>query len=105
VVAGALAEFLRSRGVRTEGLRLRAIVPVSVRAEDQHGALGNQLTQVLCALPVYIDDPVARVREVKKTMDGLKESKQAMGAEAIIGMERFAPPTILAQASRLHFAR
>jgi WS/DGAT/MGAT family acyltransferase len=96
VVAGALAEFLRSRGVRTQGLRLRAIVPVSVRTGDQHGALGNQLTQVLCALPVYIDDPVTRLREVKKTMDGLK---------AIIGMERFAPPTILAQASRLHFAR
>ena len=105
VVAGALAEFLRSRGMRTEGLRLRAIVPVSVRTGDQHGALGNQLTQVLCALPAYIDDPVARLREVRHTMDGLKESKQAMGAEAIIGMERFAPPTILAQASRLHFAR
>jgi diacylglycerol O-acyltransferase / wax synthase len=105
VVAGGLAEFLRSRGVRTEGMRLRAIVPVSVRTTEQHGALGNQLTQVLCPLPVYIDDPVARLQAVRRTMDGLKESKQALGAEAIIGMERFAPPTILAQASRLHFAR
>ena len=100
-----LTEFLRSRGVRTEGMRLRAIVPVSVRTSEQHGALGNQLTQVLCPLPVYIEDPVARLQEVRRTMDGLKESKQALGAEAIIGMERFAPPTILAQASRLHFAR
>jgi diacylglycerol O-acyltransferase / wax synthase len=105
VVAGGLAEFLRSRGVRTEGMRLRAIVPVSVRTSEQHGALGNELTQVLCPLPVYIEDPVARLQEVRQTMDGLKESKQALGAEAIIGMERFAPPTILAQASRLHFAR
>jgi WS/DGAT/MGAT family acyltransferase len=105
VVAGGLAEFLRSRGMRTEGMELRAIVPVSVRTAEQHGALGNQLTQVLCPLPVYIDDPVARLQEVRRTMDGLKESKQALGAEAIIGMERFAPPTILAQASRLHFAR
>jgi diacylglycerol O-acyltransferase len=105
VVAGGLAEFLRGRGMRTEGVELRAIVPVSVRTGDQHGALGNQLTQVLCALPVYNDDPIARLREVKQTMDGLKESKQALGAEAIIGVERFAPPTILAQASRLHFAR
>jgi WS/DGAT/MGAT family acyltransferase len=105
VVAGGLEEFLRSRGVRTEGMRLRAIVPVSVRTGEQHGALGNQLTQVLCPLPVYIEDPVARLQAVRRTMDGLKESKQALGAEAIIGMERFAPPTILAQASRLHFAR
>jgi diacylglycerol O-acyltransferase len=105
VVAGGLAEFLRSRGLRTEGMRLRAIVPVSVRTTEQHGALGNQLTQVLCPLPVYLEDPVARLQAVIRTMDGLKESKQALGAEAIIGMERFAPPTILARASRLHFAR
>ena len=105
VVAGGLAEFLRARGVDTDGMRLRAIVPVSVRTAEQHGALGNRLTQVLCPLPVYIDDPVARLQVVRRTMDGLKDSKQALGAEAIIGMERFAPPTILAQASRLHFSR
>ena len=34
-----------------------------------------------CApLPVYIDDPVARLRFVQRAMDGLKESEQALGA-------------------------
>ncbi len=37
-------------------------------------------------------------------MDGLKESKQALGAEVISGAQNFAPPTILAQASRLNFS-
>jgi hypothetical protein len=37
-------------------------------------------------------------------MDGLKESKQALGAEVISGLEDFAPPTILAQASRINFS-
>ncbi len=37
-------------------------------------------------------------------MDGLKESKQALGAEVIAGVQNFAPPTILAQASRLNFS-
>ena len=37
-------------------------------------------------------------------MDGLKESKQAVGAEVLSGMQNFAPPTILAQASRLNFS-
>jgi diacylglycerol O-acyltransferase len=37
-------------------------------------------------------------------MDGLKESKQALGAEMIAGVQNFAPPTILAQASRLNFS-
>ena len=37
-------------------------------------------------------------------MDGLKESKQAVGAEVLAGVQSFAPPTILAQASRLNFS-
>jgi diacylglycerol O-acyltransferase / wax synthase len=104
VMAGALAEFLRTRGIRTEGLELRACVPVSVRTDDQRGSMGNQITQILCPLPVYIDDPVARLHYVREAMGGLKESKQALGAATIAGMEDFAPPTILAQASRLHFS-
>ena len=55
-------------------------------------------------LPVYIADPVQRLRFVSQAMDGLKESKQALGAEVIAGRENFAPPTILAQASRLNFS-
>ena len=41
VVAGALGRWLRTRGVRTEGLELRALVPVSIRAQDERGALGQ----------------------------------------------------------------
>jgi diacylglycerol O-acyltransferase len=104
VVAGALAKFLRTRGIGSEGLELRACVPVSTRAEGDGGAMGNQITQILCPLPVYIADPVARLHNVREQMGGLKESKQAMGAQAITAMEDFAPPTILAQASRLHFS-
>jgi hypothetical protein len=37
-------------------------------------------------------------------MDGLKESKQALGAEVIASVNNFAPPTILAQASRINFS-
>jgi hypothetical protein len=55
-------------------------------------------------LPVYIEDPVARLRVVKHAMDGLKESKQAVGAEVLAGVQQFAPPTVLAQASRLNFS-
>jgi diacylglycerol O-acyltransferase / wax synthase len=37
-------------------------------------------------------------------MDGLKDSKQALGAEVLAGMQALAPPTIFAQASRLNFS-
>jgi len=104
VVAGALRSFLISRGVRTEGMEMRALVPVSVRAEDEHGAGGNRIVVMRGPLPVYIADPVQRLRFVSTAMDGLKESKQALGAEVIAGVQNFAPPTILAQASRLNFS-
>jgi diacylglycerol O-acyltransferase / wax synthase len=104
VVSGALAKWLRARGIRTEGLELRALVPVSVRGKDDRGTLGNRLTVMRGPLPVYISDPVARLRFVKKAMDGLKESKQAVGAATLAAVNEMAPPTILAQASRLNFS-
>jgi diacylglycerol O-acyltransferase / wax synthase len=104
VVSGSLATWLRSRGVRTEGLEMRALVPVSVRTADERGTLGNRLTAMRGPLPVYIRDPVARLRFVKQAMDGLKESKQAVGAATLAAVNNLAPPTILAQASRLNFS-
>jgi WS/DGAT/MGAT family acyltransferase len=104
VVTGALRDWLQTRGVRTEGLELRALVPVSIRAKDQRGQLGNQLAVMRGPLPVYVEDPIARLRVVKAAMDGLKESKQAVGAEVLTSMQNLAPPTILAQASRLNFS-
>jgi WS/DGAT/MGAT family acyltransferase len=104
VVAGALREFLIARGVRTEGVEMRALVPVSVRAEDEHHQMGNRIVAMRGPLPVYMSDPVQRLLFVKREMDGLKESKQALGAEVIAGVQNFAPPTILAQASRLNFS-
>src|SRR4051794_7741777 len=104
VVAGALRRWLRSRGVRTDGLELRALVPVSIRAQDERGALGNRIAAMRGPLPVYVEDPVERLRQVQEGMGNLKQSKQALGAEVIAGLTDFAPPTLLAQASRLNFS-
>jgi diacylglycerol O-acyltransferase / wax synthase len=104
IVAGALRSFLVSRGIRTEGQELRALVPVSVRGQDEHNEFGNRIVAMRGPLPVYIADPVQRLRFVKQAMDGLKESKQALGAEVLAGVQSFAPPTVLAQASRINFS-
>jgi diacylglycerol O-acyltransferase / wax synthase len=103
-VAGALRNWLQSRGVRTDGLELRALVPVSIRGADERGHMGNRLAVMRGPLPVYVEDPVARLRTVRQAMDGLKESKQAVGAEVLTSVQNLAPPTILAQASRMNFS-
>jgi len=104
VVAGAMARFFHSRGLRVEGLDLRAAIPISVRGASDGASMGNRITQVTVPLPIYVSDPVERLRRVRREMDGIKESKQALGAKAIASAEDFAPPTILARASRLNFS-
>ena len=101
---GRCASWLHGRGIRTEGLELRALVPVSIRSEDERGDLGNRIAAMRGPLPVYVEDPVRRLRVVSEQMEGLKRSKQALGAEVISRFNDFAPPTLLAQASRINFS-
>jgi diacylglycerol O-acyltransferase len=103
VVTGSLRDWLQQRGVRTEGLELRALVPVSIRAEDERGNLGNRIVLIRGPLPVYIEDPIRRLNTISAEMADLKNSKQALGAEVISRFNDFAPPTLLAQASRINF--
>ena len=101
VVAGALGRYLRARGHTTHDLELRAMVPISVRAEDEHGALGNRVSAFMAPLPVWAEDPLQRLALVSETMGDLKQSKQAVGATVLTQLTDFAPPTIAGQASRL----
>ena len=99
VVAGALRELFAARDEAPKDLRV--MVPVSVRGEDGRGKLGNQVTAIFCQLPVAEPDPAQRLRRVSAEMRGLKESRQAVGALALSRLGDFAPPTLIAQASRL----
>jgi len=108
VVAGALRRFLTARAIRTDGLELRALVPVSIRGAALPGVagageLGNRLTAVRASLPIHIADPLARLEAVRTSMDAVKVSRQALGAEVLTSVGDFAPPALLALASRLNF--
>jgi WS/DGAT/MGAT family acyltransferase len=101
VVAGGIGNYLRARGHDTEELEVRAMVPVSVRAEEERGALGNRISAMMAPLPVWCEDAVERLRLISETMGDLKGSGQAVGAEILTRLTDFAPPTILSQAARL----
>jgi len=101
VVTGALRAHLERRGRDPSGLELKAMVPVSVRAEEQRGALGNQVAAMYAPLPVGLADPLERFRTVHEALGDLKSSAQAVGAERLTHLAGFAAPTILDQAARL----
>jgi WS/DGAT/MGAT family acyltransferase len=108
VVAGALRSWLQEQGVAVDGLELKALVPVSIRTENEHGELGNKLTAMRGPLPVGVADPVERLHVVSTAMDGLKASKQPLGAEAIWGLNDwfrdFAPPLLLGPTAAINFS-
>ena len=101
VVTGALGNHLRARGEDTSEMELRAMVPVSVRGESEHGALGNKVSAMMAPLPVWCDDPVERLRLMTAAMGDLKSSGQAVGAQLLTQLADFAPTTIASQAARL----
>jgi WS/DGAT/MGAT family acyltransferase len=100
-VAGALSTYMRAHGHETDGVVLKAMVPVSVRAEFEHGALGNKVAAMWAPLPVGVEDPVRQLEKIGLAMADIKKSGQAVGAQALTELAGFAPPTILAQAARL----
>jgi diacylglycerol O-acyltransferase / wax synthase len=100
-VAGALGKHLRRRGMNTDGVELKAMVPVSVRADVERGALGNRVAAMMAPLPVWCQDPVARLDIVREELKGLKSGGQAVGAQVLTQLSGFAPMTVMDQASRV----
>jgi WS/DGAT/MGAT family acyltransferase len=97
----ALGRYLRDRGTDTDELVLKAMVPVSVRSESEHGALGNKVAAMWAPLPVGVENPAECLRRISSAMEDLKKSGQAVGAQVLTNLAGFAPPTIMSQAARL----
>jgi WS/DGAT/MGAT family acyltransferase len=101
IAAGGLRELLSARGEEVEQRTVRALVPVSVRNPGERGSYDNRVSAMFAELPVGIADPVARLQTVRRQMDGLKQSKQAVAGDVLTSMSGFAPPLLLALGGRL----
>ncbi|HVH06892.1 MAG TPA: wax ester/triacylglycerol synthase family O-acyltransferase [Myxococcota bacterium] len=99
-VAGALRSFLAARRVDVDRLHIRANVPVSVRAAEERGQLGNRIALWMTELPVSERDPVRRLERVRETTERLKASKQALGAEVLAAVSDWTSSSILSLAVR-----
>ena len=73
-IAGALGAHLRARGEQTNGLRIRAMVPVNLRPPDDLEMKGNRFSLIYLELPVGVTDPRERLMRVKLEMDRIKRS-------------------------------
>ena len=101
VVARALRRDLDRRAFPIDGLELKVFVPISMRGDDQRGQTGNMVSGMVVALPVSLDDPVEVLQQIVASTRELKDSGQAVGAQALTELTGFAPPNVMDQAARL----
>ena len=72
-IAGALGDWLRTNGEKTKGLRIRAMVPFSMRSSAS-SVSGNDFSLVFLDLPVGVVNPIERLMRVRVEMDRIKGS-------------------------------
>jgi diacylglycerol O-acyltransferase / wax synthase len=99
VVTGALREWLLSRGEPVVvGTSIRALVPVSM--QDEEADTGNRVSSYLVDLPVGEPNPRVRLTRLSYAMRGIAQHGQSVGADSLIALAGFAPPTLHALGAR-----
>jgi WS/DGAT/MGAT family acyltransferase len=99
--ATALRTYLDENGEQPDK-SLVAMVPISVRAESEKGAMGNRVSSMLVSLASDIDDPVKRLCAITDATKSAKDQDKAIGADALTNWAEFAAPAVAARAARLY---
>ena len=92
VASGGVRRFFERRGETP--VKLKAMVPVSLRSEDGAGRLGNQISFVFVDLPCDEPDPRQRLLDVKEQVGARKRSGEPEGADRVLKAFGYAPHTV-----------
>jgi diacylglycerol O-acyltransferase / wax synthase len=99
VCAGAVREWLRERDELPDE-PLVAMVPVSVRADDEQGTFGNRISTMIVPIPTDVADPVERLQRAHELLLSAKEHHSALPANLLTDASAFIPPAVAALAAR-----
>jgi WS/DGAT/MGAT family acyltransferase len=104
VVAGALRAWLQARGIGVaQGDVMKAMLPISVAVSSAASghAGGNRVSATLVELPVGEADPAVRLQQISYQLAQLEEGSQFVGADSIVNIAGFGPPTLHALGARV----
>ena len=99
VASGGVRRFFERRGETP--VKLKAMVPVSVRTEDGAGEFGNQISFVFVDLPCDEPDPIERLVDVKEGVGKRKRSGEPEGADRVLRAFGYAPHSVQRVVSHL----
>ncbi|HJO25029.1 MAG: wax ester/triacylglycerol synthase family O-acyltransferase [Myxococcota bacterium] len=94
-VTGAVREYLLHRGVDPQHLDFRVSAPVSTRSDEERGKLGNRVSSWIVPLPIEEDDPRRQLERITGQTRELKETRQALGVELMLGIAEWTPSSLL----------
>jgi WS/DGAT/MGAT family acyltransferase len=93
-VSGGFRALLESRGESTQGF-VRSLIPVSIRAAEEHNRYDNRVSAMFADLPVDIADPVERLRALSVQMRHLKESHEVAAGDLLVEISNAVPAMLL----------
>ncbi|MBW2592712.1 MAG: wax ester/triacylglycerol synthase family O-acyltransferase [Deltaproteobacteria bacterium] len=100
-VTGSMRRYLKTRNTPINELDLRVTVPVNIRKPGTEFTLGNKFSLVFLSLPVFLKDPVLRLKEVKRRMDKLKVSAEPYVNFGLLNAIGYLPTTLAQKAAQL----
>jgi diacylglycerol O-acyltransferase / wax synthase len=104
VLLAATTSSVRAYLAAREGVPegpLVAAMPISARGEGEV-ELGVQVSVMLVPLPVQLDDPMARLRDITASTTALKADRAAAGGDSFADWAELTPPALLSGAARLY---
>jgi diacylglycerol O-acyltransferase len=100
VCSGALRHYLAARGELPKE-SLVAMVPMSLRAAESQGSLGNQVSAMLVSLASDIEDPMERLHAITQATKAAKDQEESASSAALTEWAEALPPAVAARAARL----
>ena len=94
-----LRAWLQDRGELPDE-PLVAMVPVSVRTEEEAGTFGNRVSAMFIPIPTDEGDPRRRIEQTHEVLAVAKERHRATPATLMQDATQFVPPALMSAASR-----
>ncbi|MBI5310593.1 MAG: wax ester/triacylglycerol synthase family O-acyltransferase [Actinobacteria bacterium] len=100
-VTGGIRDLLIARGERLDGFDARSMVPVSIRTVDEQGRHDNRVSAMFVELPVDLDDPLARLENVREQMERLKQERGQKLGEVLFELADYVPTALFSIGEKL----
>jgi len=101
IIGGAMRKYLVSKDDLPKAT-LTAMAPISVRASDEKGDMGNQVAAMIAPLGTHIEDPAERLAYVHSKTTNSKAMTDAVGARNMTEISKVSPALYMSLGAQLY---